>query len=261
MLCCSLIYPDNNINKMYAISAVIIWQYDIIVLSCCCLAISFPLITTLYCSAACMLCPDASRDVQNTFTPKITFCVPLSPSAASREGEGLPVTLGGVTQMVRQMWGRSMWWELCWCEDGCRRCSLCADECLCVRTCVSQQLKCFKKWGECELLCIKFVRALVYPCTGLVASPSHPTILLLHSWPPHPSKLPLGLPPAHQLGRAGVLGAPPPVLPGSCCPQLRSRRRYWGRTKSLLLWLSGAFWGRMKRWKRESWKIFKWSQI
>eukprot|EP00064_Thunnus_orientalis_P004062 superscaffoldBa00000358_g4073 len=60
---------------------------------------------------------------------------------------------------------------------------------------------------------------------GLVASPSHPTILLLHSWPPHPSQLPLGLPPAPLLGRAGVLGAPPPVLPGSCCPQLRSRRR------------------------------------
>lgn len=83
----------------------------------------------------------------------------------------------------------------------------------------------------------------MYPSSGLVASSSHPTVLLLRSWPPHPSQLPLGLPPAPQLGRAGVLGAPPPVLPGSCCPQLRSCRRYWGRTKSLLLWLClGPIW-------------------
>ncbi|MEQ2196528.1 hypothetical protein XENOCAPTIV_001682, partial [Xenoophorus captivus] len=66
-------------------------------------------------------------------------------------------------------------------------------------------------------------------------TPSPHTTLLLHSWLPHPSQLPLGLPLARALGRAGVLGAPPPVLPGSCCPQLRSCRRYWGRTKSLLL--------------------------
>lgn len=140
-MCCSLIYPDDIINKMYTIGAVIMWQYDIIVLSCWCLAISFPLITTLHCSAACMLCPDASREVQNTFTPKITFCVPLSPSAPSREGEGLPVTLGGVTQMVHQMCGRSMWWEWCWCEEGCRLLPLC--------------------WWV-------FVCALVYPCSRSV---------------------------------------------------------------------------------------------
>lgn len=103
------------------------------------------------------------------------------------------------------------------------------------------QQKCFKTkwevWTFWEYLCIKYVCAFVYPCSGLVASPSHPTILLLRSWLPHPSQLPLGLPPAPPLGRAGVLGAPPPVLPGSCCPQLRSCRRDWGRTKSLLLWL------------------------
>lgn len=66
-------------------------------------------------------------------------------------------------------------------------------------------------------------------------SPSPRTTLLLHSWLPHPSQLPLGLPPARALGRGCFLGAPPPVLPGSCWPQLRSCRRYWGRTKSLLL--------------------------
>lgn len=77
----------------------------------CYLAVSFQLIMTLPCSAACLLCPDASREVQSTFTPKIIFYVPLSPSAPSREGEGLPVTLGGVIQMVHQMCGRSTWWE------------------------------------------------------------------------------------------------------------------------------------------------------
>lgn len=111
--------------------------------------------------------------------------------------------------------------------------------------------------GECCRIALRrsglwtFLCVILYMCTcvsyvprsGLVASPSHPTILLLHSWLPHPSQLPLGLPPASLLGKAGVLGAPPPVLPGSCCPQLRSRRRYWGRTKSLLLWLSGAVGG------------------
>lgn len=77
----------------------------------CYLVVRFQLIMTLPCSAACLLCPDASREVQTTFTPKITFRVPLSPSAPSREGEGLPVTLGGVIQMVHQMCGQSTWWE------------------------------------------------------------------------------------------------------------------------------------------------------
>lgn len=105
----------------------------------CYLAIRFQLITTLHCSAACLLCPDASREVQITFTPKITFRVPLSSSAPSREGEGLPVTLGGVTQMVHQMCGRSTWWE-----GGvgvkraadCLRCLGANDECLWVSVCV-----------------------------------------------------------------------------------------------------------------------------
>lgn len=64
---------------------------------------------TLPSSAACLLRPDASREGQSTFTPKITFRVPLSFSAPSREGEGLPVTLGGEEgmQMAHQMCGRS----------------------------------------------------------------------------------------------------------------------------------------------------------
>lgn len=196
---------------------------------------------TLPGSAACLLCPDAFREVQSTFTPKITFRVPLSLSAPSREGEGLPVTLGGAIQMVHQMCGRSTWWES---GVGVKR----ATDCL---GCLSADDECWwvlhncfkKKWFVNFFVCQTCTCVSYVPCLGLVASPSHPTILLLHSWPPHPSQLPLGLPPAPLLGRAGVLGAPPPVLPGSCCPQLRSRRRYWGRTKSLLLWLSGAVGG------------------
>lgn len=212
----------------------------------CYLVVSFQLIMTLPCSAACLLCPDASREVQSTFTPKIIFCVPLSPSAPSREGEGLPVTLGGVIQMVHQMCGRSTWWEG---GAGVKRATDCLGclgagwsvfMCASVGECTKSALR-HKVWTFWVSLCIKYVYAymyiLCYLCSGLVASPSHPTILLLHSWLPHPAQLPLGLPPAHPLGRAGVLGAPPPVLPGSCCPQLRSCRRDWGRTKSLLLWL------------------------
>ncbi len=106
----------------------------------CYLVISFRLIMTLHGSAACLLCPDASRVVQSTFTPKITFRVPLSPSAPSREGEGLPVTLGGVMQMVHQMCGRSTWWES---GVGVKRATDCLgclgadDECLRAWKCVS----------------------------------------------------------------------------------------------------------------------------
>lgn len=200
---------------------------------------------TLPCSAACLLCPDASREVQTTFTPKITFRVPLSPSAPSREGEGLPVTLGGVIQMVHQMCGQSTWWESGAVLRALRTAwdALVLMKCVWINECSRSALR--KEAREnffLQCACFYFllyvlVWTFVYPCSGLVASPSHPTTLLLHSWLPHPSQLPLGLPLAPLLGRAGVLGAPPPVLPGSCCPQLRSCRRYWGRTKSLLLWL------------------------
>lgn len=118
------------------------------------------------------------------------------------------------------------------------------DQCSCVRVSLSAPKVLWDEMGRVNLLSESMYKICVYLhvrlcslCSGLVASPSHPTILLLHSWLPHPAQLPLGLPPAHPLGRAGVLGAPPPVLPGSCCPQLRSCRRDWGRTKSLLLWL------------------------
>lgn len=214
----------------------------------CYLVVGFQLIMTLPCSAACLLCPDASREVQTTFTPKITFLVPLSPSASSREGEGLPVTLGGVIQMVHQMCGQSTWWEsgaVLSAADGSG--CLGAGE---MRVWINESnTSALRKEASANFLflffeCASFIFFLyvlvctfVYPRSGLVVSPSHPTTLLLHSWLPHPSQLPLGLPLAPQLGRAGVLGAPPPVLPGSCCPQLRSCRRYWGRTKSLLLWL------------------------
>ena len=195
---------------------------------------------TLHRSAACLLCPDASREVQSTFTPKITFRVPPSPSAPSREGEGLPVTLGGVIQMVHQMCGRSTWWES---GVGVKRATDCLgclgadDECVCV--CV-WGCRCLQQKGSVNFLSMPTYKMYMCICVSLVRFSGisyHPAILLLHSWPPHPSQLPLGLPPAPLPGRAGVLGAPPPVLPGSCCPQLRSRRRYWGRTKSLLLWL------------------------
>lgn len=104
--------------------------------------VRFRLIMTLPCSVVCLLCPDASREIQSTFTPKITFCVPLSLSASSREREGLPVTLGGVTQMVRQMCGRSTWWES---AAGVKRATDCFpclganDKCVCAFVCVRVQ--------------------------------------------------------------------------------------------------------------------------
>lgn len=116
----------------------------------CYLVISFQLIMTLHRSAACLLCPDASREVQSTFTPKITFRVPLFPYAPSREGEGLPVTLGGVIQMVHQMCGRSTWWETgvgVKRATDCLGCLAAGDECLCVRV----RQKCLKKTSKCEL--------------------------------------------------------------------------------------------------------------
>lgn len=78
------------------------------------------------------------------------------------------------------------------------------------------------------------ISAHLCPARLLVAAPHRATVLLIHSWPPHPSQLPLGLPPAHSAWQSRRFGRPPPALPGSCCPQLCSRRRHRGRTKSLL---------------------------
>lgn len=62
---------------------------------CSVLITSLPVTTPLP-SGVCGLGPAAPREVQGAFTPKITSRVPLSSSfhAPSREGEGLPVTLG-----------------------------------------------------------------------------------------------------------------------------------------------------------------------
>lgn len=186
------------------------------------------------------------RGPDHIYTQNYLPC-PSFPFCSLQRGRGTTCHIGGSdTDGTPDVWPKHVMGERCGIKSAadCLGC-LSADEmCVWINECSRSALrkearKNFFFFAVRLFLFLLYVLVwtFVYPCSGLVASPSHPTTLLLHSWLPHPSQLPLGLPLAPLLGRAGVLGAPPPVLPGSCCPQLRSCRRYWGRTKSLLLWL------------------------
>lgn len=198
----------------------------------CSVLITYLLVTTPLPSGVCGLRPAAPREVQGAFTPKITLRVPLFPLLHSLQRRR------GTTCHIGVEWHR--WYTRC--VAGARdgrvvlvlrgpHTALCclgvADHasshlCMCVRTRVS--------------ICIEMYLRNCAPMPRFsgISSYGRPTILLHTAGCPTLPSCHWGSP--RPLGLAG-LGAPPPVLPGSCCPQLRSRRRYWGRTKSLLLWL------------------------
>lgn len=166
------------------------------------------------------------------YTQNYLACPSLPPSTLPPEKERDYLShRGGVTQMVHQMCGRSSWWES---GVGAKRTSrrLVLPRCggsrvlTCVRVCVRTRLS----------ICIEMYLRTCAPLPRFsgISSYGRPTILLHTAGCPTLPSCHWGSPRPLGLAR---LGAPPPVLPGSCCPQLRSRRRYWGRTKSLLLWL------------------------
>lgn len=100
---------------------------------------------------------------------------------------------------------------------------------------------------------------LCIPARVLVASPRLPTILLLHSWPPHPSQLPLGLPlapSAWQSLRFGRSPTSPPwqLLPSAVLSQTASGSDKvtppatgFGAAGWLAGWLGGWVGGRWRR--------------
>lgn len=173
---------------------------------------------------ACLSGPDARREVQSTFSPKMTFRVRLPPSPTVSPGGGLPVTLGAEGHRWRTRCAAA--------AREMRRAGVKEALVLVLRVRVDGSSAAALK-GEVGHFRVR-ISAPRSPRSALggISPPTHRPADPQLAAPPFPAAT--GAPPG-PLGLAEpAFWAPPPVLPGSCCPQLCSRRRHRGRTKSLL---------------------------
>lgn len=232
-----------------------------------------PLKTPAPLSGVSVLSRCTQRGPEHIFAQNYFPCPSPPYCSLQRDGGATCHAGGGGTQMAHQMCGHGTWREARRREAG-----LGADAegpLGHLISCMPLKRRRVKGFGFLVFF-YKISVHLCIPARVLVASPRLPTILLLHSWPPHPSQLPLGLPlapSAWQSLRFGRSPTSPPwqLLPSAVLSQTASGSDKvtppatgFGAAGWLAGWLggwvggwkveAGARW--TKRWQGDYWRVF-----